>query len=830
MSNARLTIDFETYYTSAFSLSRMSTQEYIRDPRFQVIGAAVRWPNETRSTWYVDDELTRAMHEIKRHEQDLFVVAHSCNFDGAVLSMHYGINPAHLGCTLGMASALGLVLACGGSLARLTEVFQRAGYPLRSKGNEVVAAMGKRREDFTSAELAAYGVYSCTDNDNCHAFAEAFAPLLPPDELLWQSQVLKMHTIPRMRVDGAVVAGETDRVRLKRQAALDKLRARLSLSYLDDELLRKLVASRPKLSEILDGLGVSVPTKTSPATGEPTLALSKKDPQFLALLNHPDDMVRAVVEARLELASSIEKSRCEQFARLANLPAFSAPYKISGAHTHRLGGSDGINLQNMTSGRKAGQSDALKRSIVPLDPGEVFVGADSSQVEVRILDYAVDDWGGLEDFRKGVCPYSRMATKMWPTEGIDAAEVKRLAKLEDELWAKRRQIAKAVVLACLAADTLVLTRRGPVPIIDVGPADLVWDGIAWVGTMGCQYMGDRAVIERCGITLTPDHKVLVGGGWVEAESADELEMINTGRRNLPHPVYCERHGLHRAGEHGQASEQPPARAASQGGCGAGAGRAAAGVQLRPVYDLIECGPRNRFAVLTRGGDVVIVHNCGFGQGGAGFKVYAETQANLIFTDEEALGYVKQYREAKPRVVQFWRQCDRVLQALINGQRGEFGGSDGKLFHFDGARRVLGVHLPGIRLPNGTWLSYPNIRNTTVRELNEETGEHEERKVVVYDNAKGRSVEQRFTWGGTLTENLVQALAFAVMKWQAGEEVFLQHGLVLNCHDAHATIAPRAQAEQVKREVLAALSQCPPWAPGIPLGAEADISETMAGVI
>lgn len=818
MSNARLVIDFETYYTSAYSLSRMSTQEYIRDPRFQAIGAAVRWPNETRSIWYVDDELTRAMREIKRHEQDLFVVAHSCNFDGAVLSMHYGINPAHLGCTLGMANALGLGLACGGSLARLTEVFQRAGYPLRSKGNEVVAAMGKRREDFTDSELAAYGSYCRTDNDNCHAFAEAFIPLLPPDELLWQSQVLKMHTAPRMRVDGAVVAGETDRVRLKRQAALDKLRARLSLSYLDDELLRKLVASRPKLAEILDGLGVSVPTKISPATGAPTPALSKKDPQFLALLNHPDDMVRAVVEARLELASSIEKSRCEQFARLAKLPAFSAPYKISGAHTHRLGGSDGINLQNMTSGRKAGQSDALKRSIIPLDPGEVFVGADSSQVEVRTLDYAADDWSGLEDFRKGVCPYSRLAAKMWPTEGIDAAEVKRLAKLEDELWAKRRQIAKAVVLACFDASTTVLTDRGAVRIVDVQPTDKLWDGQAWVTCGGVAARGARMTVEFAGTRVSPDHLVLTDGGWVEVQDAVELDVVDFGERHLPHPLRGQRGSGH--GHPALDTERGTVRQAED----------AEGLQLRPVFDLVNCGPRNRFTVIGADGQVFIAHNCGFGQGGAGFKVYAETQANLVFTDDEALGYVKQYREAKPRVVQFWRQCDRVLQALINGQRGEFGGPDGKLFHFDGARRVLGVHLPGIRLPNGTWLSYPNIRNTTVRELNEETGEHEERKVVAYDNAKGRSVEQRFTWGGTLTENLVQALAFAVMKWQAGEEVFLQHGLVLNCHDAHATIAPRAQAEQVKREVLAALSQCPPWAPGIPLGAEAAISETMAGVI
>ena len=29
-----VTLDFETYYAKDFSLSRMTTEEYIRDPRF----------------------------------------------------------------------------------------------------------------------------------------------------------------------------------------------------------------------------------------------------------------------------------------------------------------------------------------------------------------------------------------------------------------------------------------------------------------------------------------------------------------------------------------------------------------------------------------------------------------------------------------------------------------------------------------------------------------------------------------------------------------------------------------------------------------------------
>ena len=37
-----LTIDFETYYSSAFSLTKMTTEEYVRHPDFEVIGVAVQ--------------------------------------------------------------------------------------------------------------------------------------------------------------------------------------------------------------------------------------------------------------------------------------------------------------------------------------------------------------------------------------------------------------------------------------------------------------------------------------------------------------------------------------------------------------------------------------------------------------------------------------------------------------------------------------------------------------------------------------------------------------------------------------------------------------------
>jgi hypothetical protein len=37
-----ITIDFETFYSQKFSLSKMTTEEYVRDSQFEVIGVAVR--------------------------------------------------------------------------------------------------------------------------------------------------------------------------------------------------------------------------------------------------------------------------------------------------------------------------------------------------------------------------------------------------------------------------------------------------------------------------------------------------------------------------------------------------------------------------------------------------------------------------------------------------------------------------------------------------------------------------------------------------------------------------------------------------------------------
>ena len=41
-----ITIDFETYYSKEYGLKKYTTEAYIRDPQFEVIGVAVKENNQ----------------------------------------------------------------------------------------------------------------------------------------------------------------------------------------------------------------------------------------------------------------------------------------------------------------------------------------------------------------------------------------------------------------------------------------------------------------------------------------------------------------------------------------------------------------------------------------------------------------------------------------------------------------------------------------------------------------------------------------------------------------------------------------------------------------
>jgi DNA polymerase len=125
-----ITIDFETYYDKDFSLRKVTTEAYIRDPQFEVIGVGVK-VNDGQTEW------ASGTHEQIKKYLDTFdwansmLLCHNTMFDGAILSWVFDVHPRILADTLCMARALHGV-EVGGSLHALTER-----YNLGAKGTGI---------------------------------------------------------------------------------------------------------------------------------------------------------------------------------------------------------------------------------------------------------------------------------------------------------------------------------------------------------------------------------------------------------------------------------------------------------------------------------------------------------------------------------------------------------------------------------------------------------------------------------------------------------------------------------------------------------------------
>jgi hypothetical protein len=81
---------------------------------------------------------------------------------------------------------------------------------------------------------------------------------------------------------------------------------------------------------------------------------------------------------------------------------------------------------------------------------------------------------------------------------------------------------------CLHPQTKVLTERcGWVNIIDVTIDDRVFDGVEFVSHSGCSYSGYAEVIDVCGITMTPQHRLLVNNQWREGQDVRNNQILET---------------------------------------------------------------------------------------------------------------------------------------------------------------------------------------------------------------------------------------------------------------------------------------------------------------
>ena len=390
-----LTIDFETYYDRDYSLSKITTEEYVRDPRFEAIGVSVKVDDEPAQWFSGTRKQTKAW--LDRFDwANSIAIAHNAMFDMAINNWRFDIRPKRIIDTLSMLRAIDGPDA-GNSLAKAAER-----YGLGVKGTEVVNALGKRRLDFTPEELAAYGDYCINDTEMTYKLAMKLLEGFPKEELQLIDLTMRMFTEPVLWLDKDALETHLADVKRKKADLLGK-------ALIDKDNLM----SNPRLADTLRNLGVNPPMKISPTTGKETYAFAKNDEEFKALLEHDNIIVQAIVAARLGVKSTLEESRTERFIGISGRGTLPVPLRYYAAHTGRFGGDDKVNLQNLP--RKSPLKKAIK---APL--GYVIIDCDSSQIEARTLAWLAGQWDLVEAFDKGEDVYKIMASSIY---GVPVDEV-----------------------------------------------------------------------------------------------------------------------------------------------------------------------------------------------------------------------------------------------------------------------------------------------------------------------------------------------------------------------------------------------------------------------
>ena len=412
-----ITVDFETYYDKTFSLSKITTEEYIRSPDFEVIGLAVK-VNDKETVWLSGDKdaLKTYLHANFDWAKSA-LLAHNTMFDGAILNWVFDIHPKLYLDTMCMGRAIhGTEVSS--SLAALSQC-----HSIGEKGDEVINALGKHRADFTQEELSKYGDYCINDVELTQELFALFmrTTKFKVGELKVIDLTLRMFIEPVLilnthKLTAHLVAVRAQKNKLLEQCGLEKTQ----------------LMSNQKFAEELTALGVIPPTKISLRTGKEAFAFAKSDEEFKALQEHDDPRVQVLVAARIGLKSTLEEKRSERFLSIASRGPLPVPIKYYAAHTGRWGGSDKINLQNLPS---RGENAKVLKSCIEAPNGHTLVEADSAQIEARVLAW----FGGQNDllnaFIREEDVYKRMASTIYdiPVESITA---------------NQRFIGKQTVLGC----------------------------------------------------------------------------------------------------------------------------------------------------------------------------------------------------------------------------------------------------------------------------------------------------------------------------------------------------------------------------------------------
>lgn len=394
-------LDVESFYSKDYSLTKMTTTEYILDDRFYLQSIAMSEPTGGIS-YYPEDQLDAAighMQTLTREGKHWMLVAHNCKFDAAVLKWRYGIEPTWFADTMAMSAAI--FTGCRTALKMVCEYLWPDDESMH-KGVELIQFKGFR--ELSEKQHRTMKRYNIQDVFLCASIFNKLLPFIPLSELYQIHLTVRMYVNPSFIIDRPLMVEciDDERVELKalEEGALNRLsEIRHHLNYPID---RKLVTSNIRFLDVLNAYELPIPMKLN-AKKQEAPAFGKKDVAWIDLRRHYPEF-DWLFDFRERAKSTIALTRAERFLRCSEKPPhfMPVPLKYYGAHTGRLSGEDKINLQNLQRGSR-------HRYALKAQEGYNIHVTDLSNIEARVVAWLADQEDLLEAFRQGIDVYSEFS-------------------------------------------------------------------------------------------------------------------------------------------------------------------------------------------------------------------------------------------------------------------------------------------------------------------------------------------------------------------------------------------------------------------------------------
>lgn len=392
-------IDLETFWSDKHSLSRMTNIEYVTHYDTDIISAAMKVGDAPTDVAFGESDIKHLLRQVD-WSRSMAIGHNMSEFDALIMAWRFGIKPAMWGCTLAMARPIHSI-DVGNSLAKLVQH-----YGLGVKNNAaLVNTKGKRLEDFTPAEKAAMAEYNKADTEQCAALFKILVKKTPPRELFHIHMATQMLVNPRLVLDKDMV---TEALTIEKEA---KAKALLKLTDLlgeeliiakrkllgdtkdTEDIVAEIMGSSKQFSELLEQLGVEVPMKPSPSNPQLRIpALAKTDDGFIALQEHPNEIVATAARVRLQQKSTLLETRLQRFLDAAEACNGLMPMPLSycGAFTTGRWSGRIFNPQNLPriprdkDGNIIPKNTNALRLSLRAPAGHSIVVSDLSGIELRV--------------------------------------------------------------------------------------------------------------------------------------------------------------------------------------------------------------------------------------------------------------------------------------------------------------------------------------------------------------------------------------------------------------------------------------------------------------